>query len=464
MQMKTYDELYAEGDAADALFRQGNFEAAEAAYHALLQGAKQAKRVDSFIAAKATLSVLRMYVEMGNHKMALTIWKAPPGSVFGQGNVFLANGQTSLNDMMIYNLIVGYLYSLGLDTAQEIDRTETLNEMNGYLSLVGRYATQEAPNFIPIVIGNWRIHLEEIFKKPFEEVPPSAKVLLNQLEQASGTIEPPTTLSFPELSHWKRDWDKTSQTREPTGASNPSPLKPQSPTASVASRIDEITASMQAHKIQDALQRAQALKNEMLTTASCDPSELGWVLFFEFKCLYTLKRYQAALSQAEEALDMPYSLSANNAAYRASICAELSIRCSRPIDDIVSHAKAAYEERVRANNPRYVAQSLMTAFTLLELRDAEHHAAFFADKLIEFGAKYGSDIAVIRGFIFRMRGALRAGEHHRLTGMVDDLLKTLGPLPKSSDRAEVMGEVALLESTRTPLASNKAKLEQFLAK
>ena len=60
MQMKTYDELYAEGDAADALLRQGNFEAAEAAYHALLQGAKQAKLVDSFIAAKATLSVLRM--------------------------------------------------------------------------------------------------------------------------------------------------------------------------------------------------------------------------------------------------------------------------------------------------------------------------------------------------------------------------------------------------------------------
>ena len=54
------------------------FEVAEAAYHALLQGAKQAKMVDSFIAAKATLSVLRMYIEMGNHKMALTIWKAPP--------------------------------------------------------------------------------------------------------------------------------------------------------------------------------------------------------------------------------------------------------------------------------------------------------------------------------------------------------------------------------------------------
>ena len=68
------------------------------------------------------------------------------------------------------------------------------------------------------------------------------------------------------------------------------------------------------------------------------------------------------------------------------------VRCNRPIEDIVSHAKAAYEERVRANNPRYVAQSLMTAFTLLELRDAEDHAAFFADKLIEFGASMGQTL------------------------------------------------------------------------
>ena len=126
--------------------------------------------------------------------------------------------------------------------------------------------------------------------------------------------------------------------------------------------------------------------------------------------------------------------------------------------DIVSHAKAAYEEAAQANNPRYVAQSLMTAFTL-ELRDARTTRHFFAE-LIEF---LGFRHCRYTRFIFRMRGALRAGEHHRLTGMVDDLLKTLGPLPKSSDRAEVMDKVALLESTRTPLASNIAKLEQFLA-
>ena len=58
-----------------------------------------------------------------------------------------------------------------------------------------------------------------------------------------------------------------------------------------------------------------------------------------------------------------------------------------------------------------------------------------------------------------MRGALRAGESE-LTGMVDDLQDPRSAA-QSSDRTEVMGEVALLESTLTPLASNKTKLEQF---
>ena len=77
---------------------------------------------------------------------------------------------------------------------------------------------------------------------------------------------------------------------------------------------------------------------------------------------------------------------------------------------------------------------------------------------------HGSDTTVIRGYLMLMRGALRAGRIDALRPRVDDIVVAIGPLEKSNKRAELMGEVSMLEATRPPLPSNRPKLERFLAK
>ena len=70
---------------------------------------------------------------------------------------------------------------------------------------------------------------------------------------------------------------------------------------------------------------------------------------------------------------------------------------------------------------------------------------------------------VLKGYLNLMRGKLRTGQDKDLRPLVDELLATLRPLEKSDGRAKLMGEVSILEATRSPLASNRTRLEQFLA-
>ena len=126
------------------------------------------------------------------------------------------------------------------------------------------------------------------------------------------------------------------------------------------------------------------IKKDMLNNESCDPSLLGWVVFFEFKCLYKLERYDDALEQAAEKLSSPYKMTANNAAFRASMCAELCVRAGRPVEQVIAFGTESFLRRVQGDNVLHTLQTLSTSCTLLELRDAEDKAEDFARKF--FGA------------------------------------------------------------------------------
>ena len=459
--MSDYENYCRAGDAADQLLSQKKFQEAEAAYHALLKGAHAADVLDSFLVAKTTLSLLRMHVESDDFVTAHQVLKAPEGSLLGQGIKFLGTGQTSVNDLMMFFLVVGHLHSL------ETDQSKAQAGVNHYLSMVGKYAVAEAPALVPAVVGNWIRHLEHIFQRPIDGIPSPEKAQLETLASSAGALELPTQIAYPAMSPWKRDWGSPSErnkvaTRSRTPGMTTNERAPED--SRVESQIDRIVAAMKAQNFNEALQRVRTLKAQLLTESAAEPTNLGWVLFFEFKCLHALRDYQGALAQAEESVSAPYVMTTNNAAFRASVCAELALRCNRPIEDIVTHATHAYEERVRGGNPSHIAQSLNTAFVLLELKDAEDHAEFFARHLIDLGRTHGSDTTVIRGFLMLMRGALRAGRIDALRPLVDDIVVAIGPLEKSNKRADLMGEVSMLEATRPPLPSNRPKLERFLAK
>ena len=464
--MATFDDFCSDGNEADALLLQQQFAPAQAAYYDLLERAHAASVLDSFLLAKATLSLLLTHVRAEDIAGAHKLWTAPEGSLLGQGIHFLETGQTSVDDLMLYFLISAHLQSFGTD------RQAALSGVQDQISRVARYAQQEAPALLPTVIGNWRAHLEQIFEMPLAQVPPEACRAHKEFAASVGPLNIPAELSFPRPSPWQIDWDSAPTTDGQNSSASSATESAPAPTPaagsvgagqSIESQMDQVDALIKSQDFGQALKAARGAKAQMLRETPCDPSILGWVMFFEFKCLYSLREYDAALAQAEEALDVPYVLSSNNSAYRASVCTELAVRCNKPVDDIVTHAKAAFEERSRGGNPAYTLQSLQTACNLLEIRDAEDQAEFFARKMIELGTTHGSDVAVLKGFLTLMRGALRAGRDADLRPLVDELLGALRPLDKSEKRADLMGQVSMLESTRSPLASNRAKLERFLA-
>lgn len=460
--MKLFDELCKAGNEADALLESGRYPEALGAYAEIFEQSNAANTVDSFLAAKTTLSILLARVKAGDPQGAYKLWSAPKETVIGQGVHFLDVGQTSVHDLMIYFLISAHLYSI------VTDRDAALEGMEDCIQRVARYAQEEAPKLLPLVIGNWRYHLEEIFEKPLAQVPASAARNHKAFASSIGPLLIPAGLKFPAPSPWQIDWPSTTSTNEEILTQTFNEVqaekdKPMTDREKIESQMDDVNQLMNQNNFSEALVQVRSIKSDMLSHAPCDPMLLGWVMFFEFKCLFSLKDYKAALAQAGEALPCPFALSSKNSGYRNSVCSELAVRCHEPIEEIIRFGTAAYEEGKRGGEPMTMLNSLQTTCNLLQLRDAEDKAEFFAREMIELGTTHGADVPVLKGYLILMRAKLRAGRDEELRPLVDELLASLRPLEKSEGRAKLMGEVSILESTRSPLASNQSRLERFLA-
>ena len=474
--MALFDQLCSLGDQADTLLKAKRYPEAQSAYIDILDRAINAEHLDSFIVAKVTLGYLLALVESGDIAQAHQVWTFRPDQhLLGDGIHFLENGQTSVHDLMIYFLISAHLH------AHNTDNQAGFEGMQDHMQRVARYAVEEAPELLAVVIGNWRHHLEEIFELPLASVPPRAKVQLQELEMKAGPTITPKRVYFPKPSLWKIDWPSkaTPMTREearratqavhesdditqPTAAFALAAAPPLASTETIEDRMDIVNGLMGSQNYAVALRQVREIKKDMLGSDCCDPSILGWVMLFEFKCLYKLGRYEDALRQAAEKPSSPYTMTPQNAAFRASMCSELCVRAGRPVEDIIAFGTESFLRKVHGDNVLHTLRTLSTSCTLLELRDAEDKAEDFARNMIEIGAKAKADVPVLRGYISLMRGKLRAGKDTELRPIVDELFGVIRELPKSNQRAELMSEVARLETSRSPLPSNHTRLARFL--
>lgn len=471
--MVLFDQLCALGNQADNLLATQQFDRASSAYIDILTRSDEAGVLDSFILAKVTLGYLLSLVQSDDIANAHHAWTFKPDEhLLGHGVLFLETAQTSVHDLMVYSLVSAHLHAHGTDAEA------ALEGVNTQMRRVARYALSEAPGLVPIVIGNWRKHLEEIFERPLLLVPESARQELQTFVSKAGklTIPVPLGITFPHPSLWVIDWasdDASTASAETTASSDnditqPSPTlalaapPPMASTETIEDRMDIVNALMDNKNYPVALRMISEIKEEMLSSEACDPSLLGWVVFFEFKCLYKLERYDDALNQADEKLTAPYTMTPNNAAFRASMCSELCVRAGRPVEQVVAFGTESFLRRVQGDNVIHTLKTLSTSCTLLELRDAEDKAEDFARNMIELGAKGKADVPVLKGYISLLRGKLRAGKDTELRPIVDELFGTIRELPKSNQRAELMSEVARLEISRSPLPSNRPRLARFL--
>jgi ankyrin repeat protein len=99
----------------------------------------------------------------------------------------------------------------------------------------------------------------------------------------------------------------------------------------------------------ESFEQAHALKEEVLKEVNPDPSQIGWALFYEFKGLYKIKKYEEAYDLLNSTKPYIYMLTENNASWMQSVGAELAMHLGRP-KDIIRHGQECIDLRLKANN------------------------------------------------------------------------------------------------------------------
>ncbi len=154
-------EAYRTGQEKDALMLSGEVYGARSGMLALL-GKTQG---DGFALAKATLSILLGYVQVGDTRAAHALWLGKfPMAPLNQGIKLIERGVLSERDTLLYKLISAQFHSLNPNA------TQALAAVNGEMGLVTKHSKD--PALTALALRNWRLQLNEVFDgKP---VPPAA--------------------------------------------------------------------------------------------------------------------------------------------------------------------------------------------------------------------------------------------------------------------------------------------------
>lgn len=138
-----------------------------------------------------------------------------------------------------------------------------------------------------------------------------------------------------------------------------------------------------------------------------DPRQLGWLRYFEFKCLYELRAFKEAVELFRRPEAAPYFIALKNAAWMHSVAAECAAMMGHA-EDVVRWAERAYELRKADGDAAGMAMALNTACLLLERIGRSDLNTPFADRMIELGLRTGAENAVIEG-VMRLLENYQAG-------------------------------------------------------
>jgi hypothetical protein len=148
--------------------------------------------------------VLRCQVKLGDFKAAYQVWNAElEESIYGIGIYALESAQTTIHDMIAYDMICAFLHSLA-----ETDSKEAGSAINQYLSRVCEQAIEDGDRAtMRLAVSNWKQHLKNVFGG---SIPHTFAAPLIHFEKEVGEIVAPAPVDFPA----PRGWDKPSDFRE----------------------------------------------------------------------------------------------------------------------------------------------------------------------------------------------------------------------------------------------------------
>lgn len=201
MDRKRLQELCERGEKADQLLNEGNAREALKAFTEIKKDLEKKGDFDSYLAAKLTLSLLRCHVKVGDFKNAYSVWNANlEDSLLGIGIYSLESAQTTVTDMITYDMLCAFLHTLG-----EADKTTTAAAVNQYLSRVCEHALEHGDRAtMRMALSNWKSHMREIFGSslPIEYAKPLIK-----FEKTLGDTVKPMSIDFPKASPWEKPRD-----------------------------------------------------------------------------------------------------------------------------------------------------------------------------------------------------------------------------------------------------------------
>lgn len=152
---------------------------------------------------------------------------------------------------------------------------------------------------------------------------------------------------------------------------------------------------------------AVAAKKDYLEGPDVDPKLLGWLRYYEFRCLYELRAFKEAVDLFRHPEPVPCHVPLKNAAWMHSVAAECAAMMGRA-EDVVRWAERAFELRKADGDAAGMAMALNTACLLLERIGRSDLNTPFADRMIELGLRTGAENAVIEG-VMRLLENYQAG-------------------------------------------------------
>lgn len=201
MQLKNLEKYCRLGERADTHLRQGKAREALKLYLEIIAGLETDGEVDSYLLAKVTLGVLRCYVKLADYKAAFTVWNASlDDGLFGIGIYSLENAQTTVQDLITYDMMCAFLHTLAA-----AEKHESAAAVNQYLSRVCEYAIEESDRkLLSQALSNWKQHLREIFST---SLPHEFAVPLIKFERQLAAAVIPQPIDFPYPTAWEKPTD-----------------------------------------------------------------------------------------------------------------------------------------------------------------------------------------------------------------------------------------------------------------
>lgn len=162
--------------------------------------------------------------------------------------------------------------------------------------------------------------------------------------------------------------------------------------------LTEIHARMAEGRAREAYDLAASAKERILAEREIDPRLLGWLRYYQFKCLFELRAFKEAVDLFRRPEPAPFHLPLKNAAWMHAAAAECAAMMGRA-EDVVRWGERAVELRLADGDGAGTAKALNAACLLLERVGRPDLNTPFADRLIELGLRTGAESAVIEGVL-----------------------------------------------------------------